>query len=86
VNGRRIGLGGFEQFAPGIIWVTTSSTGYTPIFLLVVPPDTAPDRAEDILRRAGDPENHDGPDDLFAEPGSGAPLASSTTAAVPAHA
>lgn len=86
VNGRRIGLGGFEPFAPGIIWVATSRTGCTPIFLLVVPPETAPDRAADILRRAGDRENRDGPEDLLAQPGPGGPRVSSPTTAVPAHA
>lgn len=85
VDGRRIALGGFVPFADGIVWVATSTTGYTPIFLLVVPPDTAPERAADILRRAGDPENHEGPDDLLAEQRPSAPPASPSTTAVPAR-
>jgi hypothetical protein len=57
VDGRRIGLDGFAAFAPDVVWVATSITGSAPLFLLVVPPDTAPETAAGILRRAGSAEN-----------------------------
>jgi hypothetical protein len=65
-DGRRIGLDGFAAFTPDVVWVATSITGSAPIFLLVVPPETAPDTAADILRRAGTAENLETPADLLA--------------------
>jgi hypothetical protein len=66
VDGHRIGLDGFAAFAADVVWVATSITGNAPLFLLVVPPDTAPHAAADILRRAGSPENLETPADLLA--------------------
>ena len=47
-DGRRIGLDGFAAFAADVVWIATSITGSAPLFLLVVPPDTAPDVADGI--------------------------------------
>jgi hypothetical protein len=66
VDGRRIGLDGFTAFAADVVWIATSITGSAPLFLLVVPPDTAPDVAAGILRRAGSPENLEMPAELLA--------------------
>jgi hypothetical protein len=65
-EGKRIGLDGFAAFAPDVVWVATSITGSAPLFLLVVPPDTAPDAAAEILRRAGSPENLETAAELLA--------------------
>jgi hypothetical protein len=65
-DGRRIGLDGFAAFAADVVWVATSITGSAPLFLLVVPPDTAPDVAAGILRRAGSAENLETTTDLLA--------------------
>jgi hypothetical protein len=65
-DGRRIGLDGFAAFAADVVWVATSITGSAPLFLLVVPPDTAPEVADGILRRAGSAENLETPADLLA--------------------
>ena len=65
-DGRRIGLDGFAAFAADVVWVATSITGSAPLFLLVVPPDTAPDVAAGILRRAGSAENLETTADLLA--------------------
>ena len=66
VDGRRIGLDGFAAFAADLVWVATSITGSAPLFLLVVPPDTAPDAAAAILRRAGSAENAETTTELLA--------------------
>ena len=68
VDGRRIGLDGFAAFAADVVWVATSITGSTPLFLLVVPPETAPETAAAILRRAGTAENLETPAELLATP------------------
>ncbi len=67
VGGRRVGLDGFASFTPNTRWVVTSTSGLTPLFLLVVPPDTPSARAAEMLRRAADAENVDEPDDLLGE-------------------
>ena len=66
VDGRRIGLDGFAAFAPDVVWVATSITGSAPLFLLVVPPETAPETAAAILRRAGSAENLQTPAELLS--------------------
>ncbi len=81
VDGRRIGLDGFAAFAPDVVWVATSITGSAPLFLAVVPADTPPERAAEILRRAGTTENLEGPADLLADAGS--PAAPTSSAAQP---
>ncbi len=68
-DGRRIGLDGFAAFAPDTIWVVTPTTRNTPIFLVVVPPETPPALAADVLRQAAEGENLDEPDDLLGHPG-----------------
>ncbi len=67
-DGRRIGLDGFAAFAPNTIWVVTPTTRNTPIFLVVVPPETPPALAADVLRQAAEAENVDEPDDLLGHP------------------
>ena len=66
-DGKRIGLDGFAAFAPDVVWVATSITGSAPLFLLVVPPGTAPETAAGILRRAGSAENLETPAELLAD-------------------
>ena len=66
VDGRRIGLDGFAAFAADVVWIATSITGSAPLFLLVVPPDTAVEIAAGILRRAGSAENLETPAELLA--------------------
>ncbi len=68
VDGRRVGLDGFAAFAPNTIWVVTPTTRNTPIFLVVVPPETPPALAADVLRQAGEAGNVDEPDDLLRGP------------------
>jgi hypothetical protein len=80
-DGKRIGLDGFAAFAANVVWVVTSITGNAPLFLVVVPPDTAPDVAADVLARAGAADNLEGPADLLADC---RPPTSATTPAEPA--
>jgi hypothetical protein len=75
VNGRRIGLDGFAKFAPNLVWVATSRTGSAPLFLLVVPPDTPPERAAELLRRAGTDEHPEGPAEMTSGATPAAPAA-----------
>ncbi len=85
VDGRRIGLDGFAAFAPDVVWVATSITGSAPLFLVVVPADTPPERAAEILRRAGSPENLDGAADLLADRDPSAPMSSVQPVLVASH-
>ena len=61
VDGPRIGLDGFAAFAADVVWVAASIAGSAPLFLLVVPPDTEPDVAAGILRRAGSADSLETP-------------------------
>jgi hypothetical protein len=67
----RIPLEGFRSIEEATVWLVVRGAGRSRVGLMVIPPDTDPDRAAELLERAGTAGERRSPSELLAA-GSGA--------------